>query len=101
MSDQEQDLSREKMNLETSRITWKELQRFFAAGKAVSVSLDLDLIDVADQFARDNKVLVEQWMGEGKVGLVADSQALEWFEEDAEVWAVVVKPWVLVQEVKP
>ncbi len=101
MIEQKPDLSREKMNLETSRITWKELQRFFAAGKAVSVSSNLDLVDVADQFARDNKVLVEQWMGEGKVGLVTDSQALEWFEEDAEVWAVVVKPWVLVQDVRP
>ena len=100
MNDQEPNLFREKMNLETSRIAWKELQRFFACGKAIVVSSELDLVDVADQVAKDNKVMVEQWMQEEKVGKVTDQQALEWFGADAVVWAIVVKPWVLVQDVK-
>jgi len=29
---------------------------------------------------------------------VTDAQAITWFEQDAAVWAVVVKPWILVQE---
>ena len=99
-NDQERDLSREKMNLETSRIAWKDLQRFFAHGRAIVVSSELDLVDVADQFAKDNKVMVEQWMQENKVGKVTDRQALDWFETDTLVWAVVVKPWLLVQDVK-
>lgn len=92
------DIAKEKVNLETSQIAWKELQRFFANGAAVFVSADLDLVEVAHQFSIDNKDQVALWMQSNQVGLVSDQQALNWFESDAEVWAVVVKPWILVQE---
>jgi len=91
------DLNKEKVNLETAQIAWKELQRFFASGSAVFVSSDLDLVEVAHQFAIDNKAQVEQWLHNQQVALVTDQQALQWFTEDTLVWAVVVKPWVLVQ----
>ena len=92
------DIAREKVNLETSKIAWKELQRFFAGGSAVFVASSLDLVDVAYQFSIDNKILVAQWLQNNQVALVSDQQAINWLESDAEVWAVVVKPWVLVQE---
>lgn len=97
MSQAEIDLIREKVNLETSQIAWEELQRFFASGTAVYVAPDLDLVEVAYQFSMDNKALVEQWMQNGQLGLVSDQQAIDWLEADAQVWAVVVKPWILVQ----
>ncbi len=92
------DIGREKVNLETSQIAWKELQRFFASGSAVYVAPDLDLVDVAYQFSIDNKDQVATWMQNNQVALVSDQQATDWFAADAEVWAVVVKPWILVQE---
>jgi len=92
------DLSKEKVNLETSQIAWKELQRFFANGSAVSVSPELDLVEVAHQFSIDNKDQVADWLQNKQIGLVTDAQAITWFEQDAAVWAVVVKPWILVQE---
>lgn len=92
------DIAREKVNLETSQIAWKELQRFFAGGVAVFVSPELDLVDVAYQFSIDNKDQVASWMQNNQVALVSDQQAIAWLEADADVWAVVVKPWVLVQE---
>jgi hypothetical protein len=91
------DIAREKVNLETSQIAWKDLQRFFAAGAAVFVASDLDLVDVAYQFSIDNKDQVALWMQSNQVALVSDQQAIDWFESDADVWAVVIKPWVLVQ----
>ena len=91
-------MSKKDINLETSQIPWHELQRFFASGLAISVSKQLDLVDTADQFSNDNKAQVEQWLKEEKVAPVSDQQALKWFEEDKNVWAVVVKPWILVQE---
>lgn len=93
----ETDLIREKVNLETSQIPWRELQRFFASGSAVAVSSELDLVEVAYQFSVDNKNLVAQWLTENKLGKVTDEQAKAWFESDALVWAVVVKPWLLAQ----
>jgi hypothetical protein len=73
------------------------LQRFFANGTAVFVTPDLDLVKVAYQFSIDNKDRVALWMQNNQVSLVSDQQALNWLESDAEVWAAVVKPWILVQ----
>ncbi len=92
-----QEIFRAKVNLETSRIAWKELQRFFASGVAVVVDAELDLVEVALQFSKDNKAQVERWLLTGKVGKVSDKQAAAWVEADADMWAVVVSPWVLVQ----
>lgn len=88
---------RAKVNLETSQIAWKELQRFFAGGTALFVSPELDLVEVAFQMSEDNAIQVQQWASAGKLGKVSDEQALAWFETDAIVWAVVVSPYVLVQ----
>ncbi|MEN6585215.1 MAG: DUF2288 domain-containing protein [Sulfuricella sp.] len=89
--------TRTRVNLETSRIPWKELLRFFASGAVIAVSSELDLVDVAFHISQDNKAQVEQWMLAGKVVRVSDEQAKEWLETDAVLWAVVVKPWILVQ----
>jgi hypothetical protein len=35
---------RAKINMETSRINWKELQKFFASGAAIMMSTSLDRI---------------------------------------------------------
>ncbi len=93
-----QEIYRAKMNLETARIGWKELQRFFASGGAIYVSGELDLVEVAFQVAEDNKQQVMAWMEAGHVARVTDEQALAWYEADADMWAVVVSPYVLVQQ---
>lgn len=99
-ADKLQALFRDEILSETSTIAWSDLQRFFAAGKAVYVSADLDLIEVAMQFSNDNSDLVRQWLDKGKIAPVSDDQARCWIDTDSTVWAVVVKPWVLVQEMK-
>jgi hypothetical protein len=96
----QKEILRAKVNLETSTIAWKDLQRFFASGAAIAVSADLDLVEVAFQISEDNKKQVAQWMADRKVAQVTDEQALAWYEADADVWAVVVSPYVLVQEMK-
>ena len=91
------DLLREKVNLETARIPWKQLQRFFANGTAISVAPELDLVEVAHAFSTDQKNCVEQWLSDNRIVKVTDQQALQWFEDDLMVWAVIVKPWILIQ----
>jgi len=92
--------SREKLNQETGRIAWKDLQRFFAAGVVIVAAPELDLVEVAYQFSVDNKAAVAQWMEAGLLAKASDDQARGWLENDAELWSVVVKPWVLVQDRK-
>ena len=94
-----EEVLRAKVNLETSRIAWKELQRFFASGAAIAVSAQLDLVEVALQIAENNQAQVAQWLSAGMIGKVRDEQALAWYEGDADVWAVVISPYVLVQVV--
>lgn len=92
------DLASDKLNLETGLIPWKQLQRFFASGQAISVTTELDLVEVAHAFSEDDKTQVETWLTQNKVSKVSDEQAINWIESEVEVWAIVVKPWVLVQE---
>jgi hypothetical protein len=78
-----QEINRVKVNLETARIAWKELRRFFASGAVIFVSDELDPVEVALQFSEDNKLQVERWLLTGKVARVTDEQALAWHEADA------------------
>lgn len=87
-----------KLNLETSRIHWHDLQTHFARGQVVNVAPELDLLEVASELAADNKRRFEQWMGEGRVGEVLPDTAQAWYDANAELWAVVIAPWVLVQD---
>lgn len=98
-SEDRDDVYRAKMNLETARIPWRELQRFFASGAAISVDGALDLVEVAFQVSEDNEIQVKGWLDTGQLAPVTDEQALAWYDSDAEMWAVVVSPYVLVQPV--
>lgn len=89
----------QQLNLETAQIRWHELQRFFASGSAIAVDPSLDLTQVAAQIAADNAAQIKEWMDAGLVDAVTDAQALSWYDTDALVWAVVIKPWVLVQPI--
>lgn len=99
-TDKNAELLRVKLNSETSRLQWKELLRFFAAGTVIAVSDELDLVEVAVRIAIDDKNAVAQWMERGRVGQVSDEQAGMWLAADATLWTVVVKPWILVQQEK-
>lgn len=100
MTDIENSIIKQQIVGETSKIAWQELQYFFAGGMAIYVSNELDLIEVATCFVDDNRVMVEKWMQDNLVMPVADKQAKNWHDEKAMVWAVVIKPWVLVQALK-
>lgn len=88
-----------KINRETSKMVWTELLPFFAKGMAIYVSHKMDLVKVAHELSIDNKKQLEEWMTEGLVANVSDEQASAWHESNILVWAVVIKPWVLVQPI--
>lgn len=89
-----------KINRETARLPWSELEKHFAQGNVVYVSPELDLIDVALRVSHDDKDSIGRWMEEGKVAKVSDVQAATWSAADSKVWASVVSPFVLVQPEK-
>ena len=82
---------------QTSRLSWHDLQTFYARGAVVRVAAELDLVDVAVQLRLDNAAGLESWMNGGQVGPVSEELAREWFDDNTVLWVVVVAPWVLVQ----
>ncbi|MBU1214241.1 MAG: DUF2288 domain-containing protein [Gammaproteobacteria bacterium] len=96
--DDSEKLLRGQINLETAQIAWRELQRFFASGATIFVGPELDLVEVAYQIAQDNAAQVAEWMEHAQITRVTDEQALAWHEADTIVWAVVARPYVLIQE---
>ncbi len=87
-----------RLNLETSQICWRDLQTYYARGHVVRVAPGLDLLDVGAELAADNKAQFEAWMAADQVGEVAPELAQAWYDRNAELWAVVIAPWVLVQD---
>jgi hypothetical protein len=90
----------DKINSETARVKWSELERHFAAGSVVFVSEELDLIKAALHISHDDKEIVQRWLAEGKIAKVSDEQAQTWAASDTSLWASVVSPFVLVQPEK-
>ena len=89
-----------KINRETARLPWTELERHFAQGTVIYVSEELDLVDVAVRISHDDKDNIAAWMADGKVAKVTDLQAQTWTESDALLWTSVVSPFILVQPEK-
>ena len=95
------ELLRAKLNAETGKLVWKELERHFARGVVIRVSPGLDLVEVALAMARDDKAAVEDWLRRDRIARVGNDEALAWSQGNAVFWAVVAAPWVLIQEVAP
>lgn len=90
---------RDRLNLETARIEWTALQRFFAAGRVLQVASEIDLIDVAATFVEDKAEPIQAWMQAKQLQPVSDDTARKWITHSPDnLWAIVVAPWVLVQQ---
>jgi hypothetical protein len=93
------DILRAKLNLDTAQLAWPELERHFARGSVIKVAPGMDLVDAALQIAENNAATVQQWLAEGRIAKAELSDAEDWHARQPMFWAVVVAPWVLVQEV--
>lgn len=87
-----------RLNGQTGRIGWHELERYYARGVVRQVAKGLDLIAVGKAIIDNDQAQVEGWINNDQLKVPQDDQALEWHERNAELWALVIAPWVLVQE---
>jgi hypothetical protein len=87
-----------RLNSETAKIDWHELQKHYAAGNVLGVASNADLIKVAIEFHRDNATQIQQWLQDSSLFEVSDQQALDWYNSNCQLWALVIPPFVLVQE---
>ena len=82
-------------------MTWLELQRHFARGVVLVTESTLDFLDVATALAGDDVESTGAWMRAGRLHKATDDDARRWDKVQARFRAVVVAPWVLVQELTP
>lgn len=98
MSAQVQSTLYAKLLGETATIGWQELEPFFAKGSLLRVDAELDLVAVAEAVAEDDQRRVANWLSAGQVERLSAARAEDWQRRNPYLWAVVVAPWVLVQE---
>lgn len=89
-----------RLNGETAKIEWHQLQKHYATGSVISVEIGFDLIKVAIALHQDDTAQVKRWLTEGLLSEVSDQQAQAWYDQNSLVWALVIPPFILVQEVK-
>ncbi|MDD0973490.1 DUF2288 domain-containing protein [Pseudomonas fontis] len=86
---------------ETAIIEWKALERFWAKGDLIWVEPSVDLIEVAQAMAENRSETFAQWRNAGTVGPLSAERALDLQTRDPQIWAVVVSPFIVIQEKKP
>ena len=89
---------RTRLNLETGRVGWKDIEILFARGMVMQVAPQLDLVEVAALTAENATGQIQSWTEQGLVGALSVEQAKDWQSRHPELWAVVVAPWAFVQE---
>jgi len=62
------------------------------------VAAELDLVAVAEALAQDDRARVAKWLEQELLAAVAAPLAEDLLQRDPELWAVVVAPWVVIQE---
>jgi hypothetical protein len=83
---------------ETARISWAELQPFFARGVLLQVADGEDLVAAAEALATDDRSQVAAWLASALLSRVVADAAQDLWKRDPPLWAVVVAPWVVIQE---
>ena len=90
---------RQKILLETAPMGWPELARWFARGMVVIAEPGLDLVEAAACLAENDQQRLQGWIEAGSIHRALDADARRWHAAEQRFWAVVVAPWVLVQEI--
>ena len=90
----------ENLHMETAKMSWLELQPFFAKGSVLVIDRTLDLVQIAVDFSEDNADKLSQHINKNLISPPSNDLARNWYNRDETLWAVVVSPFVLVQEVK-
>lgn len=96
---QENELTlKQKLNMETAKLHWKDLQLFFAKGNLLRVEPSEDLLTVAEYIASNNQTQIEQLIAESKIAFATPEWVKNNCKTDTLLWTVVVAPYVLCQQ---
>jgi hypothetical protein len=93
---------RESLMASMGPIELSDLRAHLVRDAVIVVGASLDLLDVAEAVAKDDKAKVAAWIDSGAVGKPSLETIERWSKPGAvKLTSVVVRPFVLVQESKP
>ena len=93
---------RETLMASMGRVELSDLRSHLARDSVVVVDVSLDLLEVGDAVARDDKARVSAWVDAKLLGKPSLEQIERWSKTPGAAWtALVVQPFVLVQEAGP
>lgn len=93
---------REALNASMGPIELSDLRPHLVRGAVIVVDGSLDLLDVGEAVARDEKARVSAWIAEGLLVKPSLEQIERWSKPAAPVLTVlVVQPFVLLREELP
>lgn len=88
---------KQKLNLETAKISWKEIESFFAKGNLLQIETDRDLVEVGELIASNNEKEIEKLILEKKIAFATPDWVKKHCQANTELWTLVVAPYVLCQ----
>ncbi len=86
-----------KLNMETAKLSWKELEVFFAKGTLLQVAVGEDLITTAELIATNNQNELEKLIVSKKLEFATPEWIRNSCQPTTELWTLVVAPYVLCQ----
>jgi hypothetical protein len=90
---------REELERSLGPVELSDLRAHLARGAVITVAASLDLLDVGEALARDDKTRVADWIERGLIGKPSLELLEQWSKREGAAWtALVVQPWVLVRE---
>lgn len=83
-----------------AEVCWRELKIHLQRDAIITVSVDLDIIDVAVAVADDNKGVVGEWISDHKLGKPTEDQLKSWEKTPEKSFRMlIVQPFILIQDV--
>ena len=92
------DSIKKKLEAEVGSADWKVLKPHFLRNAIITVTPDLEIIDVGLKVAIDDAGQIEEWMNIGKIARPSQADADGWEKAGTEVTVLVIAPFVLVQQ---
>jgi hypothetical protein len=89
---------REKLRSELQEIEWTALKPHLARDAVITVSPQLDLLEVAESVASDDKSQLEAWVQGGLVGKPTAAELALWETQlERKFRFIILSPFVLIQ----
>ncbi len=90
---------RDELERSLGPVELSDLRAHLARGAVITVDASLDLIEVGEALARDDKTRVADWIERSLIGKPSLETIERWSKLEGAAWtALVVQPFVLVQE---